>query len=66
MQIRLNGEPYSLENGLCLSALIRDLGLGSDGVAVAINGEIIPRATHPTRELKDGDEVEIIHAVGGG
>ncbi len=66
MRIRLNGEGYPLKMGLCLSGLILELGLVSDGIAVAINGEIIPRATHPSHELKDGDEVEIIQAVGGG
>jgi len=36
------------------------------GVAVAINGEVVRRAEHANRVLKEGDRVEVIRAVQGG
>ena len=66
MQIQLNGEARTLESGQSLAQLIADLLLARDGVAVAVNGEVIPRASRESIELKSGDRVEIIQAVGGG
>ena len=66
MQIQLNGQAHSLEAEQTLAQLIDDLGLSVDGVAVAINGEVIPRSDRKECVLKSGDRVEIIQAVGGG
>jgi sulfur carrier protein len=66
MQIQLNGEAHTLEPGQSLSQLIADLLLTRDGVAVAVNGEVVPRASRESIELKSGDRVEVIQAVGGG
>ena len=35
-------------------------------VAVAINGDVVPRSSFDERKIQDGDRVEVIHAVGGG
>jgi sulfur carrier protein len=37
-----------------------------DGIAVAVNGEVVPKATWSQRRLQEGDKVEIIRAVQGG
>jgi sulfur carrier protein len=35
-------------------------------VAVEVNREIVPRSLHAQRTVRDGDRVEIVHAIGGG
>ena len=49
-----------------VAELVATLGLAGKRIAVERNGEIVPRSSHAAHELKDGDTVEIIHAVGGG
>src|SRR3989338_7980046 len=66
MTIRLNGEKKSFEGPLSLAALLERLSLPREKVAVELNLEIIPKTDLESRVLKDGDEVEIVHFVGGG
>lgn len=62
----LNGQPDTCAAGETVADLLGRLGLRRDGVAVALNGEVLPRSTWPARALRAGDRVELIHAVGGG
>jgi sulfur carrier protein len=66
MQLHLNGQATDLPPGLTAGQLLERLALAGSRVAVEINGEIVPRSVHATHELKDGDKVEIVHAIGGG
>jgi len=66
MQIRLNGQPRTFEPGTTLAALLQIEQLGARRVAIELNGAIVPRGEHDTRELADGDHVEIVQALGGG
>lgn len=66
MQIRLNGLEHDLPPGTTLGALLVAEGLAGRRVAVEVNGEIVPRGRHATHMLRDGDRVEIVHALGGG
>jgi thiamine biosynthesis protein ThiS len=66
MKITLNGEPRDFPDGLTLAALIAQLGMKADRVAVELNLEIAPRSSWETTLLKDGDKLEIVHFVGGG
>ena len=66
MNIQLNGQQYQAELDCTLSNLIESLGLEREGIAVAINGEVVPRANHENCRLRENDRVEIIQAVGGG
>ncbi len=66
MKLTVNGDPYELQAPLTVSGLIAALGLDQGPVAVECNREIVPRARHGQHELADGDEVEIVHFVGGG
>jgi sulfur carrier protein len=65
MDLRVNGEAFRADAGLTVRALVERLGI-TGPVAVERNGEVVPRAEHPTTELADGDVVEIVHFVGGG
>ncbi len=66
MDIVLNGEPRAVRAELSLAALLDELGLAGKRLAVEVNRDIVPRGEHATRVLRDGDRVEIIHAIGGG
>ena len=66
MNILLNGESHAIEDGATVVALIEQLGLTGQRLAVEVNGEIVPRGRHAEHRLHDGDKVEIVHALGGG
>lgn len=66
MQIIVNGTATEVPETLSMSGLIETLGLGDRRLAVEVNRELVPRSLFPEHALKDGDTVEIIHAVGGG
>ncbi|HYH40912.1 MAG TPA: sulfur carrier protein ThiS [Burkholderiales bacterium] len=64
--VTINGEPKAFERALHFGELVEHLGLAGKRIAVERNGEIVPRSQFPTRELADGDRLEIVVAVGGG
>jgi sulfur carrier protein len=66
MQIYLNGEEKQIPEGLDMAGLIELLELTGQRIAVEVNAELVPRSTFPGHQLKADDQVEIIHAVGGG
>ncbi len=66
MRLTVNGTEQDVEAGVTVSALLTTLALRRDGVAVALNDDVVPRAEHATRTLNDGDRLEIIVAVAGG
>jgi len=66
MNIQLNGETRPISAPLTLAGLLAAEGLAERRVAVEVNGEIIPRGRHGEHQLKEGDVVEIVHALGGG
>ena len=66
MRIQLNGEPYELPDGQNVANLLERLELVGRRVAVELNLDIVPRSQHAATALKDGDQVEVVHAIGGG
>ncbi len=66
MTITLNGEPHRIAAGSRLSDLLASLDLPPAKVAVERNREIVPRSTYGDVLLAEGDELEIVHFVGGG
>ncbi|HYX53265.1 MAG TPA: sulfur carrier protein ThiS [Candidatus Limnocylindrales bacterium] len=66
MQIQLNGESREVAEGITLAALVAQLGMKADRVAVELNLEIVPRAKWESTVLKSGDRLEVVHFVGGG
>lgn len=65
MQLLINGTPTSLPEAATVSDLIASLEL-QGRIAVEINRQIVPRSAFDQRQLTEGDEVEIVAAVGGG
>ena len=66
MNIELNNSPYQLEEGTTLALLAKQLNLANQGVAMAINYEVISRNLWEDTIIKEGDQLMVIKAVSGG
>jgi len=66
MLLHINGEQRDFPDGLTVAALVAQLGMKPDRIAVELNLEIVPRSQWETITLKDGDKLEVVHFVGGG
>jgi len=66
MNITLNGEPRKLPSQTTVTGLLEILGYAGKRVAVERNGDIVPKSQHEKTALQDGDQLEIVVAVGGG
>ncbi len=66
MQLTINGEARSFDSPLTLAALIEQLGLKLDRVAVEHNLKLTSRKQWDSTALADGDRLEIVQFVGGG
>ena len=68
MIVHLNGSPKEVAAGATVGTLIDDLEVerARRGVAVAVGGEVVPRAEWDERVLPDGARIEVVHAVQGG
>ncbi|MDB5718192.1 MAG: bifunctional sulfur carrier protein/thiazole synthase protein [Sphingomonas bacterium] len=66
LSIRVNGEHRRVTDGITIAELASELGLEPTKVAVERNLEVVPRSTLANVKVEDGDELEIVHFVGGG
>jgi sulfur carrier protein len=66
MRMSINGEERDVADGATIATLLAELDLRRDGIAVALNDDVVPRTDHAVRTLHDGDRIEIIVAVAGG
>ncbi|MGI4852774.1 MAG: sulfur carrier protein ThiS [Janthinobacterium lividum] len=69
ISVKLNGSGKSFEDlgeKPTVAGLVAALGFRADRVALERNGEIVPRADWPATLIADGDQVELVHFVGGG
>ena len=66
MRVILNGEPRELNDGATVDAAVEVAGAPERGVAVAVDGEVVPRGQWDRMELREGQRVEIVQAVQGG
>ncbi|MGD9535876.1 MAG: sulfur carrier protein ThiS [Alphaproteobacteria bacterium] len=66
MQLRINGETHSLDGPLTVAVLLDKLGLDARKIAVERNLEIVPRSAYGRTGLSEGDQLEIVHFIGGG
>ena len=66
MRITLNGESREVADGHSVAALLADLGISAERVAVELNLKVVDRQTFPGTPLCDGDRVEVIGFIGGG
>lgn len=69
MRIMLNGEQRAVDETSTVAdvvAIVHGAESSGRGVAVAVNGEVVPRGRWPQTPLTPDDRVEILRAVGGG
>jgi thiamine biosynthesis protein ThiS len=66
VRVQVNGEIRELPEELTLSELISQLALAPERVAVELNREVVRRASWAETLVREGDQVEIVHFVGGG
>ena len=64
IRVRVGGKPRTCEPGDVLASLLGELP--RRGVAIARNGEVVPRDQWDSTELQDGDDVEIVRPIRGG
>jgi sulfur carrier protein len=62
----LNGKRREFEREMPLPELLDTLGVDRRTVAVALNGDVVPRDRYEEVALRDGDAVEVVRMVGGG
>jgi sulfur carrier protein len=66
VNITVNGKPHELDGERTIAALLQSLKVKAEQVAVAINGEVVRRGEWSETNVRPGDTVEIVRAVGGG
>jgi thiazole synthase len=65
-KVFVNGEYRELGDDATVATVVHELGVDRRGTAVAVNGQVIPRGEWTDTELRDGQEIEVLHAVQGG
>jgi sulfur carrier protein len=68
VNVILNGDPRPLRDGARLSDAVAASGAEPEGrgIAVAVDGEVVPRGEWERFELRDGQRIEVLQAVQGG
>ncbi|MDR1526013.1 MAG: sulfur carrier protein ThiS [Tannerella sp.] len=66
MKIKLNDKTYETAEGTTLERFMQELGMPLQGIAVAIDYEVIPKGQWCETVLEDKMELMMIHAVSGG
>lgn len=69
MKVTVNGEPRDLADDATVADAVTAVAEGaapSKGVAVAVNGEVVPRSRWGEVRLDGSDRIEVLRAVGGG
>ncbi len=66
MEILVNGDAREVAAPYTVADLVAELGLQGRRLAVEVNLDIVPRSRHEAHQLRAGDRVEIVHAIGGG
>jgi len=64
--VKVNGAAQRFDAPINVAALLQQLSMAGKKVAVERNGEIVPKSAHANTVITDGDELEIVVAVGGG
>lgn len=66
MKLIVNGEPQEHPDDVTLAYVIAALTAAPSGVAVALNGVVVPRGSWGSTRMADDDNVEVLTAVQGG
>jgi len=66
INVTINGDPLRFDSALSLNDLLEKLDIEQDKVAIEHNREIVPKSTFDQLMIDDGDNLEIVHFIGGG
>lgn len=66
MNIKVNGENIEISDPLTINGLLKHIGLDDRKVAIERNLEIVPKSNYSVTNISDGDQIEIVHFIGGG
>ena len=66
IQVRLNGKDREIDSGLSVRELVESLDLNPKLIVVELNREILSRDRFGEIQVSQGDQVELVHFVGGG
>ena len=66
LTVSINGEAVQLNSQMTIKELLLQQGQQNKRVAVAVNGEFIPRSQYAQTQISNNDEIDIVTAVGGG
>lgn len=66
MDIVINGTAHQVADDMSLDRAVSLISTAASGIAAAVNGELVRRASWSSTRLTAGDEVEVLTAVQGG
>lgn len=66
MNLFLNGEPHAVDDGTTVATLVTRVAASPRGIAVARNGDVVPRSAWNEVLLEADDEIEVLEAAQGG
>ncbi|GAA2337258.1 sulfur carrier protein ThiS [Saccharopolyspora halophila] len=66
MNVVINGDAREVAADATLASVLQDFGVAERGVAVAVDGAVVPRASWPDTALRPGATIEVLTAVQGG
>jgi len=66
VRLTLNGEIVEIPDESSITEVLAQYGRDDAGVAVAVNLSVVPRADYAEIQLREGDRVDVVTAVGGG
>ena len=66
MILEINGQPREIKSSNNLTELVEELDIQAPHFAIAVNLTVVSKSDYESTQIKDGDKIEIVHAVGGG
>ena len=65
-KIQLNGKKVIIKSNYSILDLLKKYKLANKKIAIEHNGVIVPKTSYKKKYLKNNDQVEIVHFIGGG
>jgi len=66
VELTINGDKREVKESQNLTDLVKELDIQAPNFAIALNQQVVPRSKYDSTAIKDNDQIEIVHAVGGG
>ena len=66
LELTINGEKRKINESMNLADLVKELNIQAPNFAMALNQQVVPRSKYESTVIKENDQIEIVHAVGGG